>query len=287
MTRNLTLNKSSRRYSLNTVANVIHPTAANWSLRVMVNGGVLPSNATLNATSDFCYALDSVGLTSLMIAVNVFAPDSLIAAITPLIKNAGSDPWANNNFVAGDLNIDGLKGNGSNKYLTTLINPSVIFAGPLSASAGITLYSTFADASGAGADCVALNGGLDFGLWADNSGNTLFDCFTNVTNRLSCESLANGLGYVSGNRTSMTNQSIYQANSVIPHFLAGSNALGPGSAVPNSQIPIFAWYSTGYGQCSLKRFSFAAIHRGLSLANSNDFFNAKQTMRKAFGGGWA
>lgn len=289
MTRNLILNRSSRRYSLNTVANVIHPSAANWSTRVVTNGGTLPSNTTLSAASDFCYALDTAGITSQMITVNVFAPDSLIAAITPLIKNAGNDPWTNNNFVSGDLNIDGLKGNGSNKYLVTGLNPSVVFAGPLSASAGITLYSTYANGDGSGADCVALDGSYNFslGLWADNVGNTSFDCFTNVTNRLSCESLANSLGYVSGNRTSMTNQSIYQANSAIPHFLAGSNALGPGSAVPNAIILIFCWYSSGYAQFSLKRFSFAAIHRGLSLANSNNLFNAIQTMRKAFGGGWA
>ena len=173
MTRNLILNRSSRRYTLNTVANVIHPTAANWLTRVVANGGALPSNTTLNATSDFCYSLDTAGLTSLIIAVNTFVPDNLIASITPLIKNAGNDPWTNNNFVAGDLNMDGLKGNGSNKYLATGLNPSVVFDGPLSASAGITLYNTCGDASGAGADCVALDGGLDFGFWVDNNGNTL------------------------------------------------------------------------------------------------------------------
>lgn len=288
MSRTHTLNRVSRRYKLNTISTIIHPTVVNWSQRTITNGAAsLPSSTTLSAASDFCYSLDTANLTSLMLAVNIFAPDNLSASITPLIKVAGNDPWTNTAFVVSDLNSDGLKGDGGSKWLNIGINPSVTFAGPLSASAGITVYSTFSDANGGGGDCVTVDGSYAFNLWSDNAGNTIFDCFTNVTNRLSCISLANSLGYTSANRVSMTNQSVYQANSAISHFLAGFSSLGPGTVLPNRSMPAFCWNDSGtIHNFSLKRFSFAAVHLGLTLDQSNSFFNAVQLLRQNIGGGW-
>ena len=80
------------------MANGVHPLATSWATRVVTNGGAAPSGATVLAISNFCYALDAAGLTSSFLALNVFAPDSLIAAMTPLIHNKGLADWRSMGF---------------------------------------------------------------------------------------------------------------------------------------------------------------------------------------------
>ena len=69
----------------------LHPTAVDWAARVVINGGAAPSSGTILALSKFCYCLDGKSLTSSMLGVCCFVPDSVIAAITPLIVGTGHE----------------------------------------------------------------------------------------------------------------------------------------------------------------------------------------------------
>ena len=104
-----TLNRLRKRYALNQYAITVaigaqHPVAVEWAKRVVTNGGDTPSSNTVSALSTFMFGMDANGLTGKITLINAFVPDSLIATLTPLLKNVSSnDPWTNYNFVSGDL----------------------------------------------------------------------------------------------------------------------------------------------------------------------------------------
>jgi hypothetical protein len=268
---------------------LVSPLMTNWVARVVTNLGATPSANTQTAVNAFALGLDAAGLLPKMIAVNCFAPDNLSACTTPLIKNFGNDPWTNHNFAVGALTVNGLAGNGSSSYLDTGVVPNNCF--PNVNSAGITLYSTKGNADAGKNDASVITGAANaFQIQTDELGQTIFDCFTNNTGaRVICPALPGSLGYTSANRTDATHQSVYQANSLVPHYLAGTNAGGPGASMPAGILPIFCWNSiggTGITNFSNKRFSFAAIHLGLTQAESLALYTLVQAMRFSFGGGY-
>ncbi len=260
-----------------------HPLASDWAARVVVNGGAAPSNNTVNAISNFCGALDYATVTPLLIAANVFAPDDLIASITPLIVGIGLDPWTNNNFVSSDLSVNGLKGNGLNKYLATGVAPLSAYSSIN--DGGITLYNTFAD-DASPTDCFCGNGStVFFGLTCDTLGNAQFYSHNAAGAVIVSTNLSYGLGFSSGNRTSATSSNIYTANSYTAFSSIGSIAASGGS-LSNQNLVVFARnYGTIAGY-SLKRFSFAAIHHGLTSSQCQALYNAIQTLRQNLGGGF-
>jgi hypothetical protein len=97
--------------------------AQTWAARVVTNGGSAPSTSTIRSIAFFFDDIFAANLQSKFYFLNIFAPDNLTAAITPLIATVGNNPWTNSGFVAGDLNEYGLKGNGSSKLLDTGLIP--------------------------------------------------------------------------------------------------------------------------------------------------------------------
>jgi hypothetical protein len=255
--------------------------ATDWAARVVANGGAAPSGGTVTAISNFCDALDSASLTSKMIAVNFFAPDSLAAAITPLIKNLGNDPWTNSNFIAGDLTVNGLAGDGATKYLHTGVNPSSIAGQPNSGGYTIYFYTCPSEAS---TDLAVYVNPDQSGLF-NLSGTVVFDCWNYSAGRTSV-SLPGFLGYVSGNRVSASETHIYAANSGTAHYSAATSAGAPGTP-PNADLWAWAMNATGLPlYFSSKRISFMAVHEGLTGSESLNFYNAVQSLRTALGGGY-
>jgi hypothetical protein len=107
----------------------IHIEAERWAGRVIANGGTV-SLATVQAVSDFCTAVDSNNLRSLLWRVNPMAGGNLSAALVPLYLSTsltgatqGTVTDANPSispFVAGDYSeASGLLGDGSSKRLLT------------------------------------------------------------------------------------------------------------------------------------------------------------------------
>jgi len=269
------------------ISGAIHATASDWAARVVTNGGAAVSDNTLAAVSNFCGALDAAAIRSLMIAVNVFASDNLIASITPLIKDLGNDPWTNTNFVAADLTIQGLKGNGSNKYLDSGVVANAAFSGVT--EGGLSLYNTFAtipttQSEMAGGTSTSANILLE----SRSGANTIFNCFATGNGQVSgATNLPFGLGFTSGNRTTASAASIYTANSSIAFSEIVTSALTNPQSPQAFSIAVFAAnFSNVISRYSGKRLSFAAIHHGLTSAQCENLYNAVQQMRQAFGGGW-
>jgi hypothetical protein len=135
-----------------------HPEAQAWRNAVIANGGTV-SGSTLTAVSNFCRSIDAAGIRDRFYRLNLFAGDSISAALVPLFRGQsrtgtqyGDGTDTNNNFVSGDFNNTGssagLKGNGSNKYLATG------FAGnTLTASNTHLGLSVLATESGSGYKC--------------------------------------------------------------------------------------------------------------------------------------
>ncbi len=98
---------------------------SDWARRVVANGGAMPSQNTIIAMEVLRNSLEAQSLTNKIYTLCIFVPDSVIAASTPLVKIKGADPWTNSGFVASDLNIQGLKGDGV-KFLDTAIIPLAI-----------------------------------------------------------------------------------------------------------------------------------------------------------------
>ena len=107
-------------------ASGVHPEAASWRTRVVANGGSV-SATTMQAVDRFCRSIDSAGIRDRFYRMGIFAGSNLNAALVPLYRGPslggtqyGDATDTNNNFVAGDYaESNGLKGNGSTKYLAT------------------------------------------------------------------------------------------------------------------------------------------------------------------------
>ncbi len=290
---NRVLSADEVRILYNSSFNGFHKTVVDWRRRVVVNGGAPPSNNTMNILSNFMYALDFNNLTPKMKAVNCFVPDSLIASITPLIKVIGNDPWTNTNFSAGDLNINGLSGNGSNKFLSTGIIAYQLTSSALPvADSHIALYistgSIEAKNEWGGTDSPGST--LSFRLYGhynapnvtatQNYGDNTGIQFTQSS------SIVPYTGYVCANRVS-GNRDIYVASSTLPH-MSGINSTTLSSTIPTSTtITVFATNEAGsVTNYSSKRYSFMSMGNGLTTNESITLFNLVQALRTSLGGGY-
>lgn len=260
-------------------------TVNNWASRVVAAGGNYPSSSIPFLTTFVKGLLDN-NLYSKMININCFAPDNLTAAITPLIATAGSgssglgNTWTNIGFVAGDLNVNGLLGDGSS-YLKTGTRAT---DAPTN-NVGLTLYQSNDVTTGNpfGSDS---GGAPDFQLHTNIGGLAYFDCYNQTTGTIKGTALANGSGYTSGNRTDATNQYLYKANSGVAHVQIAGPGGAPGT-IPTPDVWCFALNNnnSAFGITG-KQLSFAGIHQGLTEAESAIFFTLIQALRISLGGGY-
>jgi hypothetical protein len=265
------------------ISAALNALATDWASRVVTNGGAAPSGGTVTAISDFCDALDTSGLTSLLFGVCCFVPDSLIAAITPLIVGTGHDPWTNMGpFVSGDLSVNGLKGDGSTKYLMTGLIASALSS---SSFCGIAAYVA-TDDTGNSNEVGATDGSGESELFINNGGSDYFDCWNSSSGRIH-QTLPTGFhGFHCGNQETSLGQDIYISNSTTPLYsIAHGGAVG---YPPTTEYYVFSYNNNGSPgtPLSARRFSFLAIYKGTTLANVTALYNAVQALRVALGGGF-
>jgi hypothetical protein len=257
-----------------------------WAARVVANGGAEVFPEVRQAMCVFATGLDAAGLTSKMIAVNCVAPYDLIGAITPLIKGPGSDPWTNVGFVGGDLSNDGLKANGIGKYLRTGVVPSTALANDT--DVGLTIYNMTA----LNYNCVEMgaNAGNGFTIELINSYNdALKNCYFDAYDFVNRFIRPNPLwaGYLSANKRTGVDKSVYKANDTTPFTTVGASTPVGGGARPNIEIFAFGINSAGlFASPSPRRFSFMAIHLGLTAAQSEQLYNLVRTLRGSLLGGF-
>jgi hypothetical protein len=265
--------------------------ATDWAARVVANGGAAPSGGTKTALATFWDGLITDGIAAKMISMNVFAPDSLTAAITPFKKGPGLDPWTNNNFVSGDLTVNGLVGNASNKYLNTGC-PATALTGLDNLSAGLVVYAytnpSIAATYTAGVhDSAPSNTALALAL---NLSGTSYGELWSFTGGANFASVASpGAGFFSTQRTSSTAMSLYFASSGSAHAAAASASGSQTNSICTGGQAIFAFglnnVGSLYGPTSA-RLSFMAITKGLSSTEDANLYSRVQTLRTSLGGGY-
>jgi len=259
--------------------------ASAWAARVVINGGGAPSVPTQNAIANFQCGLIADGLDTKMLVWNAFVPDNLIAAITPQLGNypsfGGNDPWANNNFVLGDLSVNGITGNAANKYLATgFITPAAF-----QTSFGVAVYNYLANATGG--EYGAYNGAsgvLGDAKFTDNNAYSFSGSV--ASNAITVASPGNG--FYSAQRVSVTDHRMYFATSLSPHAQIGATDVNNSGALPGALgFYIMAQNLNGApsSTCS-NTISFFAFTAGLSAADSAKLYARVQILRQALGGGF-
>ena len=267
-------------------------TMTNWAYRVSAALGAAPSAGTKAALAAFLGALDTAGIASSMLSVNAFVPDNLIASATPLITILGQNSqrassWViGGSFTAGDLSVNGLKGNGVNKWLESHFRPDRSFKSL--GSCGLTIYA-YENAAIVGYDAGVFGsttGGVYwYGLALNYSGNVTFNDFSAATT-VATPGLA---GFYSGNRITTTDSRVFFANSANAFSQVGATNAGTAIAIPDvNTLPIFCVRasSTALFQFTNHRMSFIAMHQGLTAAQDQALYNAVQALRVALGGGY-
>jgi hypothetical protein len=265
-----------------------------WVSRVIANGGATPSANTQSALNTFVTTLKGgANVWGKILSCNVVAPDNLIAARTPFIKGVGTgnDPWTNNNFVLADLTVNGLVGNGTNKYMDTgLIGDTL---GMLTNSSGLVVYVSADDATGTQGEIGVYNAGGTNAFTGLNSHTNATLTFGNLyrtdTGKVNWTPPASPAGFYSLQRTGATTLNIYFASSGQAHGSLANDATTPIGAPPHN-FSLIAWANGngagGAQDFTKKRLSFVAVTLGLSSADDATLFNAVQALRTAFGGGF-
>ncbi len=270
----------------------IHPAVVDWYRKVQTNGGTLPSHYTVRAADRFYKGLVANNLLPMIKCCNIFAPESLTTALTPLICSSSvfNNPWTNTNFVSGDLTINGLIGNSSNKYLNTGIACNSIFS---TSNMGVTMYVP-ENSAGVGHnygcasntsytnDCVAT-------LWVAGAGVFMDSYNTIVTTggRYTITQVAVWKGLLSMNRTATAVFNAYWHKPAAGFVLAQGPYTSTGGTVPTQPMYAFASNnSTAAAFYSGDRMSFLAFHDGMTFEQASIFYNLIQSLRTEIGGGY-
>jgi hypothetical protein len=260
-----------------------------WAARVVTNGGAMPSQNTINTVATLQCGLIADGLNTKMIAWSLIVPDSLTAALSP--QQVGDDSlqlWVNNNFVGGDLTVNGLQGNGTTKS----INPqSTINTGIRSAqSIGLFVYTS---AAGNAANGRALGGlqsvsGNPFLLIGthDNTANCFGGNGANPGNLITTPS--QGAGFYADQRISATDHRLYYGSSISPLAQIGAtDAAAYNGVLPNSDPYIFGVNQGGsLLLISNETISAVGMTTGLTSNDVTNLFARFQTARQSLGGGF-
>lgn len=264
-----------------------------WARRVVLNGGAMPSGNTIAAMETLRLGCIAAGLTNKIHALCVFVPDSVEACRTPLFYHQGYTNWGNSNFVSGDLNINGLKGNGSDKVLNTGVRSEDVFSPgnpPRGAAVIVTESSSNEvravmgqqDANGADTFALLISSGGDT-EWIAGSVNPTYVTETVDFGRV---------GYVSGNVTTnvTTNTTVYVASPLESHKVLTNRQMAGNLSfpMPEEGDSIFVFTvsrdGTNNSPCSL-RLSLAIITSGFTQAEDSAFWNLALACRQSLGGG--
>lgn len=256
-----------------------------WSNRVVANGGAAPSGATVTAIDACCNGFIADGTFSKIRELNCFAPDSLIAALTPLIRTNGNAIWTNTNFVLGDLSVNGLKGNASNKWLNMGSSPS----NSPSVNMGFAVMVPVIIAGGTG---------IDMGSWDTPGGNPRLSINAKFTDgnsysfngnnvNIAGASASPGIGFYASNRTSSTDHRLWFAKTGTPLTQLGStDTISFTSTQATRPTAVFAANAAGtINTFSANTLSAALEHVGASSTDLSNIFTRLQTLRTSFGGG--
>lgn len=260
--------------------------ASDWAAQVVASGGATPSDNTVSAIHVFLSALRSANIFSKMQMINVFAPDSVTAAMVPLIQNGysgasygGSVPWTRTGG-ADSLTVNGYSPSAAGRLVTSTLVSTSIFNADNSAGASVIHADGATDGMYFGA-----NNAFSTCFFIQKSVGTLtYCCWTLATPQ--AFTYTHATGFYSFSRTTDGFVSGYSADSGtafgqrVSTSIASGVRTGIGTAVTVFDMaPNFSW------NMGANRLSFMAWHYGLTSSETEALFDAAYTMRNSFGGG--
>lgn len=265
-----------------------------WQTRVIANGGAPPSANTVAAMETLRISLEAQGLTNKIYSLCIFVPDSVIAASTPLVKWKGSDPWTNNGFVSGDLNINGLKPHASTNFLDTsiIVQTGVTTNHIVGTNLGLSVVITESITNAAVPviqNQVFLPGNWAFGLHPSGGGSSQVYVGEVQAGMIINTNDFLRVGYYSGNRYT-TNMALYVASPIENHKMLSSNSPMAGTFA-SKDASTFAFFQARTQGTNVAngagpfRLSMACIHDGFTQVESSNFWWAVKTCRESLGGG--
>lgn len=270
--------------------------ASNWASRVVTNGGSNPTGAETVALATFWDGLVTDSIDTLMIHINHISTNSITAYLTPFLVGGGNDPWVarcgNNHTTTLSLTINGIASNGGNIATEdTGIQDATAFSSDNDGGVTLYVYTTVNEATyDWGYQNDALTAAFSIAM---NSGGTIVgNCRSQVTGAIAAVPGGTLQGYYSLNRTGNTTFNLYFANSTNPHASIGNSVIGESGARAAQSFFFNGVHATDHGTACTgfanptKTYSFFAIHKGLSSAQSALFYARIQTLRTAEGGGF-
>lgn len=283
------------------------------------SSGTVSSNS-LFAVTQVCNDLNAASVLTRYTCIIPFCPDSLQAALTPILPSPSAVPTWNINggnafialtvepyrglsgFVGGDLTVNGLTGNGSSKFVNLFPSPNnpsgglrVIMPNPLdagkiiycyTANSGVYVEEGYYDSGAAGQDnsilTVAYNSAP---INRHRLGGLASTAGTNV-------SLT---GFYSQQRVSNTELDVYFANSTNPHFLYLNDTTASGVSswrVNFIGYALFDYWDAVGGGPAAGNFTantlsiWASLRLHITSSESAASYTAFQTFRTTLGGGF-
>jgi len=225
----------------------------------------------------------AVGATTYIGLVNGSAVNALTAFwdTVSVMSQYCFDPWTNNNFVGGDLTVNGLQADGATKWLNTGFNSTVAFIND--SSAGISTMTP--TVVGAAAKII----GVQFSYELEElTGKTIaFSIWNNGADRVqqAAPDAVNFAGFMSGSRENDNFAACYKANSGYAFAQVATDVVARTSVRFNAVCGYFR--SSAGAFCPANYVgSFAAFHLGLTAAQTQSLYNAAQALRVALGGGY-
>lgn len=260
---------------------------ADWAARVIINGGAAVSSATIGAVNTFYGSINAVGtLIGKVKAMNIVAPDSVIAARTPLIKTFGNDPWIQIGTFA--VTVNGIIATAATSCLRTGVVPSTAFASVN--TGGLSVYVTVTTAADTAAVDIGGQNSTAQVAQLFSSFNTNFaiqQIYNNTNGQGSLTGTSHGTGFYCANIPSAGQEALYYYSSSLG-FTTLATAAASGGTRPTVEIYAMGLNNAGVttGTTQIRRYSFFAIHDGLTSAEANALATAVQNLRVAFGGGF-
>jgi len=260
-----------------------------WANRVVANGSGVVTTQTISAMNTFYGALNSVGtLIAKIKSMVCMTPASIVEACTPLIKTFGNDPWSRIAGLNYEITVNGLRATAVNGALDTGVIPSACFAS--TATGGLTAYVfTSTNNDGVAVDMGSNNSNAQtcqlYTNFSGAPGSAFGQIYNNSTG--SVTGTAHGAGFWCTNVNAGPTSQIYYGSSSTGFTTAGSLGSGGGTR------PTFSMFAMGLsasgataGTTQVRRYSFFAIHDGLTQAEAQALYNAVQALRTALGGGF-
>lgn len=284
---------NSAEWSDSTAAN-FDPVVTDWVNRIIANGGAAPSMNTQTAANTFVLAMKAAGIWTKCNIINIFAPDSITAMLTPLKRGGGIDPW----IIAGggsfgSLTVNGLAsagGAGTHRLemfdgVASLL--STCIASVNSAHASIYAYQANANATfDFGQQDGASNGMILTSVFG-GTGSQIY--IGNTANPATFGPAGKGNGFFCGSRTANNVLNLYFASSGTAWASIASDATVNTHAFSTlHNLPLYDLNNNG----SLGAFqttntlSYFSLGDGFSSADGQNEFNAVQALRTTLGGGF-